>query len=216
MSVFSVPPDQEWSPQEVFITSQDSFSTFKSDLSKQAYQVLFPHQVHWAKIVIRNQLDNFSFYNWKFYFGSSNSITDTIEVYYFLEDGTLLNTSPILTGDLVPNKSKQILPANQYPRVPFNLEAGSSITALVKFVSARQHPLNPRFELRRTEMFGEWDEVVFQRIITLLFGFILTMTFFHLIMAVAANDKAFLYYGLYLLGVAVFFSIPTTCSSMWI
>lgn len=161
-------------------------------------QSLSPDSSYWLRVVIDNQLDNARILkDWKLFFGN----VDLIEVYKVSEAGDIKEISR--GGNMYSSAYKMLKFGNKFNRVNISLEE-YPVTLFMNVSKVNKSDLSLDLVLTRNDFYQSWDYIKLTRWQWLILGFFLTMMVFNFIFQYETRDKAFLYHGLFILGVVVF------------
>lgn len=168
---------------------QDSWIELEDSLS---YSMGYSEQALWLRL----KLHNLSLHSQAFILHLNNSLTDSIELFYFDQAGEFVHKRDY--GDNLPFHSREI-PIKSYA-IPIELEAKQQGSYLIKF--SGQSALG--FNLQFLDV-DSMAELVISEYLTLgfLFGALVLMAIFSYLLHLASKQRLYLYFSLFVLSTSL-------------
>jgi signal transduction histidine kinase/DNA-binding response OmpR family regulator len=162
-------------------------------------QLLDASQVHWAIFKIKGGLGyNQRYTDWRLFLGNANFIE--VHVMDSSQGNITLNQS----GTLFPALNKHLAFGNKIQRIPISLDLTNEYTIGLRAKTIDHH--DPLFDisLKQTDFFESLDFVISTRRDWFFLGFMATMILLNLILYFETRFIAYLFHGLFILGITTF------------
>ena len=173
----------------------------EAQLNFQAVDPKLPNtkKVTWCKWRVQNVIrDPAVVNNWFMDVGKA----DFGDVYFVDTSGQIVEHHVI--GELVPMSEKSLYKKHFVERIPFSLTHSQPISMYIRMQRICGFPIQLKLELHQTDFYNRegYQTKVPER--WLFFGMLFTLGFLGLIFYLTSRDKAFLYYGLFLVSMGAY------------
>ncbi len=153
--------------------------------------------VYWAKCILHNP----EFFNLNGYI-LSLSKTNYISVYVLDGQNNILFED--MTGNFLPAARKKLRFGNKFQRVRLEIPVRDLYKLYVRYDGNNKHPIDIDISLSDRDYYESTQYIINSRRDWIFIGFALTMILFHFVFFFGTQYKAFLYHGLFILGILVF------------
>jgi len=156
-------------------------------------------KVYWCKWKVQNVMkDPVVVKDWILYVGKA----DFLDIYFVNSNGQIVEKRR--EGDLVPMSEKGKAEKFKNERIPFSLTHGDATTIYFRLQRVSGFPPRLKLQLHQKDFYNQAKYRKSAPARWLFFGMLFTLAFLALGFFAIGRDKAFLYYGLFLLSLSAF------------